>query len=77
MVQNVTATVKLDNKQGHKEDKHNMRIHSIWGINTVKSFIFVGLKFRGFEFNNEFFDIYLRCFLMCSQTQNHLFIQYS
>ena len=26
-------------------------------IFTVKSFIFVGLKFRGFEFNNEFVDI--------------------
>ena len=24
---------------------------------TVKSFIFVGLKFRGLEFNNEFVDI--------------------
>ena len=24
---------------------------------TVKSFIFVGLKFRGFEFKNEFVDI--------------------
>ena len=34
---------------------------------TVKSFIFVGLKFCGFEFNNEFVDIYFRCFLMCSQ----------
>ena len=25
--------------------------------NTVKSIIFVGVKFRGFEFNNEFVDI--------------------
>ena len=26
-------------------------------IHTVKSFIFVGLKFRGLEFKNEFVDI--------------------
>ena len=26
-------------------------------ITTVKSFIFVGLKFRGLEFKNEFVDI--------------------
>ena len=34
--------------------------------NTVKSFIFVGLKFRGLEFKNEFVDIKFRCFLICS-----------
>ena len=33
-------------------------------VHTVKSFIFMGLKFRGFEFNNEFVDIYFRCFFM-------------
>ena len=34
---------------------------------TVKSFIFMGLKFRGFVFKNVFVDIYFRCFLICSQ----------
>ena len=34
---------------------------------TVKSFTFVGLKFRGFVFKNVFVDIYFRCFLICSQ----------
>ena len=42
---------------------------------TVKSFIFMGLKFRGLEIKNEYVDIYFRCFLMCSQTENCLFKQ--
>ena len=39
---------------------------------TVTSFIFVDLKFRGLEIKNEFVNIYFRCFLMCSQTENRL-----
>ena len=41
--------------------------------NTVKSFNFVGLKFRGFDFKNEFVDINFRCFLMCSHSKIRLF----
>ena len=32
--------------------------------NTVKSFIFVGLKFRGFRPKNVFVDIQFRCFFL-------------
>ena len=32
-------------------------VSSGWQSTTVKSFIFVGLKFRGFEFKNEIVDI--------------------
>ena len=35
----------------YKTDKIIIKLY------TVKSFISVGLKFRGFEFNNEFVDI--------------------
>ena len=42
---------------------------------TVKSYIFVGLNFRGFEFNNELVDIKFRGFLMCRKTKIRLFRQ--
>ena len=38
-------------------NKHTSAFTQKKRIYTVKSFIFVGLKFRGFEFNNEFVDI--------------------
>ena len=47
--------------------KHDFNTYISVAI-TVKSFIFVGLKFRGFEFKAEFVDIKFRCFLMSTKS---------
>ena len=53
---NPTVTNLIVHQLASSTDSHKRFLLKTW-LYTVKSFIFVGLKFRGFGFNNEFVDI--------------------